>query len=102
MLQTGVQEGAKPMTLTDGLLDNVIAKMTARAQSNKGGPPSKDQQLEAVRRFWDGQEITQFRDAYHIDPARPAFWRTAHDCNVFSTVSTNGRATGRIGDAIKD
>jgi hypothetical protein len=77
MLQTGVQEGAKPMTLTDGLLDNVIAKMTARAQSNKGGPPSKDQQLEAVRRFWDGQEITQFRDAYLLSwglclPHRPS------------------------------
>lgn len=75
ILGTAIQEGAKRMTPNSDI-DAVIAQMEARSNSRKGGQISEDRQMEAVRRFWQSQEVQSFRDAYLLSwslclPHRP-------------------------------
>lgn len=63
LLQDGTQKGAKPMQAFSGI-DDVLVEMATRAKSKTTGSVSEDHQLEAVRRFWDSQEVPTFRDAY--------------------------------------
>ncbi|VVP47959.1 hypothetical protein PS838_05198 [Pseudomonas fluorescens] len=63
LLQRGIQEGAKPMQAFSGI-DDVLVEMSSRAKSKTTGSVSEDHLLEAVRRFWDSQDVPTFRDAY--------------------------------------
>lgn len=58
-----MQESAEWMP-SGGGIDVVIAQMEARFKSRRVGQIPEDHQLEAVRRFWQSQEILSFRDAY--------------------------------------
>jgi len=75
LLRPFIREGAKEMT-PNANVDSVIAEMEARSKSRKEGQISEDRQLEAVRRFWQSQEVGSFRDAYLLSwglclPHRP-------------------------------
>lgn len=75
LLRPAIQEGAAAMTLNSGI-DAVIEEMKARSRSGTSGKLSEDHQLEAVRRFWQSQEVKSFRDAYMLSwslclPHRP-------------------------------
>ena len=70
-----MQESAEWMP-SGGGIDVVIAQMEARFKSRRVGQIPEDHQLEAVRRFWQSQEILSFRDAYLLSwslclPHRP-------------------------------
>jgi hypothetical protein len=63
LLNSAVEEGSRPMSSHDGI-DAVIAKMEAQAKGRSSGKVPEDLQLDAVRRFWQSQEVQGFRDAY--------------------------------------
>lgn len=63
LLRPAEHEAARPMSATDDI-DNLLSEMVARSKGRKGAQPVEDQQLEAVRRFWESQEVKSFRDAY--------------------------------------
>jgi hypothetical protein len=63
LLQPAVQAGAQAMTEAV-TIDTVLGEMSARSKSTGKGHLSEDHQLDAVRRFWESQEIATFRDAY--------------------------------------
>lgn len=63
LLDPATREGAKPMMSHAGI-DQVILDMKARFGDLGGSDPTEDHQLDAVRRFWDSQEVKSFRDAY--------------------------------------
>ena len=76
LLRPATKEGARAMTLHGGI-DAVIADMESRSKGRKAGQISEDHLLEAVRRFWQTQEVQSFRDAYLLSwglclPHRPA------------------------------
>ena len=57
-------------------IDAVIAEMEVKSKSRKGGQLADDHLLDAVKRFWQSQEIQSFRDAYMLSwgiclPHRP-------------------------------
>ncbi|SIT39490.1 conserved hypothetical protein [Paraburkholderia piptadeniae] len=61
---------------SDGGIDALLVEMKARLKSGGGRAPSEDHQLDAVRRYWDSQEVSTFRDAYLLSwslclPHRP-------------------------------
>ncbi len=69
------QEGARPLQSSGGI-DELLADMERHARGRKDRQLPEDQQLEAVRRFWDSQEVKSFRDAYLLSasicvPHRP-------------------------------
>ena len=75
LLLPGSETGALTMARASGI-DAVLAEMKARSKSSGTKHLSEDHQLDAVRRFWDGQEIQSFRDAYLLSwgmciPCRP-------------------------------
>lgn len=75
LLRPAVQEGAKLMTASVGI-DSVLTEMESRSKGRRSGQLSEDLQLEAVRRFWQSQEVKSFRDAYLLSwslclPHRP-------------------------------
>jgi hypothetical protein len=45
-------------------IDVVLTRMMERSKGQAGKVLSEDHQLEAVRRFWQSQEVASFRDAY--------------------------------------
>ena len=47
-------------------IDVVIAEMEAKSKSRKAGHVVDDHLLEAVKRFWQCQELSSFRDAYML------------------------------------
>src|SRR6185369_5490960 len=63
LLHPAVQEGAKAMP-PSGSIDKLLSQMETRSKGRKVGQLAKDQQLEAMHRFWDSQEVKSFRDAY--------------------------------------
>lgn len=63
LLQPAVQTGAQVM-MEAVTIDTVLGEMTARSKSGGKGHLAEDHQLDAVRRFWESQEIVTFRDAY--------------------------------------
>ena len=76
LLRPGTQEGARTLTLSSDI-DVVLARMRERSKGQGGRALSEDHQLEAVRRFWESQEVTSFRDAYLLSwglclPHRPS------------------------------
>lgn len=75
LLRPSLSEGAKAMTSGDSI-DALLAEMKARSKSAGGRSPAEDHQLDAVRRYWDSQELSSFRDAYLLSwglcmPHRP-------------------------------
>lgn len=75
LLRIGTEEGARVMPSYSGI-DDLVARMASRAKSKNIGNLSEDHLLEAVRRFWDRQEVPAFRDAYLLSwglclPHRP-------------------------------
>src|SRR6185437_15413313 len=75
MLRPGAEEGSRAMT-AHAPIDAVIAKMELQSKARNGRELPEDQQLEAVRQFWNSQEIRGFRDAYLLSwglclPHRP-------------------------------
>lgn len=75
LLVRGTQEGANAMTSTYQI-DAVIADLQSRARAGTRPRMSEDHQLDAVRRFWETQEVSSFRDAYLLSwglclPHRP-------------------------------
>ena len=75
LLLPAIGEGARAMTLNSGI-DAVIGEMESRSRGRTNGHLSEDHQLEAVRRFWQSQEVKSFRDAYLLSwslclPHRP-------------------------------
>lgn len=90
LLQPGVREGARAMASHAGI-DGVLADMEARAKSNGTRAASEDHQLEAVRKFWETQEIPTFRDAYLLSwglclPHRPKGPCVLEDRSRFQSV----------------
>ena len=76
LLQVGTQKGANPMHATL-VIDDVLSAMRLRAKSNATQSISEDHLLEAVRRFWESQEVSTFKDAYLLSwglslPYRPS------------------------------
>ena len=75
LLRPAVQEGARAMPQSTAI-DAVIAEMEVKSKSRKGGQLADDHLLDAVKRFWQSQEIRSFRDAYMLSwgiclPHRP-------------------------------
>jgi hypothetical protein len=75
LLRPAVQEGARAMSPNTSI-DAVLADMEAKSKSRKGGHIVEDHLMEAVKRFWQSQEIQSFRDAYMLSwglclPHRP-------------------------------
>lgn len=75
LLMHGTQEGAHAMTPSHRI-DAVIAELQSHARAGARPRMSEDQQLDAVRRFWQTQEVTSFRDTYLLSwglclPHRP-------------------------------
>lgn len=75
LLRPAVQVGAAPMLAHEGI-DEVLARMESQSKGRKAGQLSEDYQLEAVRRFWQSQEVKSFRDTYVLSwslclPHRP-------------------------------
>jgi hypothetical protein len=75
LLRPAAQEGARELP-PNGSIDKLLSEMEARSKGRKSGQLAEDQQLEAVRRFWDSQEVKSFRDAYVLSwslslPHRP-------------------------------
>lgn len=63
LLLPGTQQGALVMTPTHRI-DAVIVELQSRARAGRSPRFSEDHQLDAVRRFWQSQEVSSFRDAY--------------------------------------
>jgi hypothetical protein len=75
LLRPSLSEGAKTMTPASGM-DSLLEEMEARVKSPGDRTPPQDHQLDAVRRYWDRQEVSTFRDAYLLSwslclPHRP-------------------------------
>ncbi|MDM4765981.1 EH signature domain-containing protein [Pelomonas sp. SE-A7] len=65
LLSPAVQAGARDMPPSTAI-DAVIAEMEAKSKSRRGGHVVDDHLLDAVKRFWQSQEIQSFRDAYML------------------------------------
>lgn len=75
LLTHGTREGSGAMTPAHRI-DAVLAELQSRARAGAIPRMSEDHQLAAVRRFWDTQEVSSFRDAYLLSwglclPHRP-------------------------------
>lgn len=75
LLARGTELGAREMTPSREI-DVVIAQLQSRAKAGAGARVAEDLQLDAVRRFWETQEVSSFRDAYLLSwglclPHRP-------------------------------
>ncbi len=75
LLHSAMQEGAREMPPSTDI-DAVIAEMTAKSKARTGAYLSEDRLLEAVKRFWQSQEVKSFREAYMLSwglclPHRP-------------------------------
>lgn len=75
LLQSSV--GEDTLSIRPGAeIDVLLEELKARAKSGAGREPVHDHQLDAVRRFWQSQEVPTFRDAYLLSfglciPHRP-------------------------------
>jgi hypothetical protein len=63
LLRSGTEEGARALAVSSEI-DTVLASIRERTKGPARLNLSEDQQLDAVRRFWQSQEIASFRDAY--------------------------------------
>lgn len=75
LLRPGTEEGSRAMAVSSNI-DTVLTRMQERIKGNGSRALSEDLQLEAVRRFWQSQEVASFRDAYLLSwglclPHRP-------------------------------
>lgn len=62
MLRPALEEGARAMAANKDI-DVLLSNMKAKAKSNGAGSISEDRQLEAVRRYWESQQVRSFGDA---------------------------------------
>lgn len=65
LLAVGRDVGAKPLA-EDGTIDAVLATMNKRAGGRTAAHIPEDQQLIALKKFWQTHEIPTFRDAYLV------------------------------------
>lgn len=63
LLRPAVREGARELPPNHSI-DKLLSEMGTRSKSRAASQLAEDQQLEAVLRFWDSQEVKSFRDAY--------------------------------------
>jgi len=63
LLRTGTEEGSRALAVSSEI-DTVLARIRESANGTARQTLSENQQLDAVRRFWQSQEISSFRDAY--------------------------------------
>lgn len=63
LLRPGTEEGSRALAVSSEI-DTVLARIRESAKGTARQTLSEDQQLDAVRRFWQNQEIASFRDAY--------------------------------------
>ena len=63
LLRTGTEEGSRALAVSSEI-DTVLARIRERTRGSARQTLSEDQQLDAVRRFWQSQEVASFRDAY--------------------------------------
>lgn len=75
LLRQAASEGTWELSPSNSI-DKLLSDMEARSRGRKPGQLAEDQQLAAVRRFWDSQEVASFRDAYLLSwslslPHRP-------------------------------
>lgn len=63
LLRSGTEEGARALAVSSEI-DTVLASIRERTKGPARLNLSEDRQLDAVRRFWQSQEIASFRDAY--------------------------------------
>lgn len=90
LLRSGTEEGARAMTVSSNI-DTVLMRMQERTKGNGSRVLSQDLQLEAVRRFWQSQEVASFRDAYLLSwglclPHRPSGPCVLEDRSRFQAV----------------
>jgi hypothetical protein len=62
MLRPALEEGARAMAASKDI-DVLLSDMKAKAKSNGAGSISEDRQLDAVRRYWESQQVRSFGDA---------------------------------------
>lgn len=65
LLRPGTQVGAEAMRPCQDI-DPMLSAMEKRSKARGTEKVSEDRQLEAVRRFWDRQEVPTFLDAYQL------------------------------------
>ncbi|MGZ8340263.1 MAG: EH signature domain-containing protein [Telluria sp.] len=65
LLLPAVQEGARTLS-PNTAIDKIIADMEVKSKSRKGNHLVQDHLQEAVKRFWQSEEIHSFRDAYML------------------------------------
>lgn len=75
LLRPGTQLGAQEMGVAQGI-DKLLSDMEKQSKARGSAKVPEDHQLEAVKRFWDRQEVQTFRDAYQLSwalcvPHRP-------------------------------
>lgn len=75
LLQSSVSDETQP-TRSTAEIDALLETLKARAKSSGAREPVHDHQLDAVRRYWQSQEVSTFRDAYLLSfglciPHRP-------------------------------
>jgi EH_Signature domain len=75
LLRPGTEEGARTMTVSSKI-DTVLTEMRKHSKGYGGSVHSEDRLLDAVRRFWQSQDVASFRDAYLLSwglclPHRP-------------------------------
>lgn len=63
LLRTGTEQGSRAPVVSRKI-DFVLERMRERAKGSYRHTFSEDQQLDAVRRFWDSKEVKSFREAY--------------------------------------
>ncbi|ULR90342.1 EH signature domain-containing protein [Comamonas sp. B21-038] len=63
LLRVGTDEGSRELAVSSAI-DAVLVQIRDSAKGSARQPPSEEQQLDAVRRFWQSQEVASFRDAY--------------------------------------
>jgi len=63
LLQRGTEEGSRALAVSFEI-DTVLARMRELTKGSARQTLSENQQLDAVCRFWQSQEIASFRDAY--------------------------------------
>jgi hypothetical protein len=79
LLRPATQEAQRPVP-SAASIDAVLDEMRARSRGHSAGEISSDHQLEAVRRFWDSQEVKSFRDAYLLSASLCVPHRSGGEC----------------------
>lgn len=94
LLDPAIREGARAM-VPHGGIDRVILDIKARFGDSAATDPTEDHQLDAVRRFWDSQEVNSFRDAYLLSWSLALPHRSSGPC-----ILEDGSRLARVLDGV--